>query len=252
MIWSRKHTVSIADVFGDEPVPAGGADVIRYNQWSTPLDGFVYPPFHTVIIDLRQPEADLLAAVDKGTRYEIRRAQREPLEYGVVGLDGGAIRAFCDFYNRFAMGKGLAPADPAWLEALARGGRLVLTQIRREGEVLVWHAYVRDATSAILQFSCSQETADPCLRQVIGRANRYQHWKDLVYFREQGLEKLDLGGWYGGSEDQKLRAINKFKEEFGGRIIAVHNGMVGVSWKGKLAVHLLRIRALRRGKLQTA
>jgi lipid II:glycine glycyltransferase (peptidoglycan interpeptide bridge formation enzyme) len=78
---------------------------------------------------------------------------------------------------------------------------------------------------------------------LVGRANRYLHWQDLLRLRESGCTALDLGGWHPG-DDTELLKINKFKEEFGGKVVEIYNSMMGISLKGKAALKLLALKRM--------
>src|SRR5229473_5862488 len=104
MMITRKKSVLIADLYCDEKPARIEADVARYNQWPTPMPGVRYSPFHTILIDITQEEAGLLAQMEKGTRYEIRRAYKEALftESLEAQRSEEALLEFCDFYDRSA------------------------------------------------------------------------------------------------------------------------------------------------------
>lgn len=250
MILSSKSGVRIADLYCGEQPPRIAADVVRYNQWPGPVPGWRYAPFHTMLIDLARPDPELLESMDKGTRYDIRRAVKD-------GFSDESLRAaasereldgFCDFYDQAAAFKGLPPVNRPWLRAMARAGALELTRVMDSGAVLAWHVYYRDPVHAVLLFSQSahRSSPEPAFRQKVSRANRYLHWKDMERFRIEGLPALDMGGWYAGREDGALLAINKFKEDLGGRVVETYNSMAGITLKGRLAVWYMRRKAERR------
>jgi lipid II:glycine glycyltransferase (peptidoglycan interpeptide bridge formation enzyme) len=239
MIVTRKKSVVIADLYCAETPARIAADVARYNHWPTPCPGFRCPPFHTILIDLTQPEMDLLAQMGKGTRYEIRRAGNESLLAESVENVASALAEFCDFYDRAAVLKNLPPMDRNRLGAMAGSGRLALTRVRVQEEApMAWHAYYADDRAAILLYSMSahRHSSNASFQQLVGRANRYLHWQDILRFRQKGLAVMDLGGWYGGTEDTALLRINKFKEDLGGKVVEIYNSMAGITLKGKLAV----------------
>ena len=81
---------------------------------------------------------------------------------------------------------------------------------------------------------------DKTERSMIGRANRWLHWRDIAAFKEQGYAIYDLGGWYAGSGDYEKLSINKFKEGFGGVIQINYNAVEPISLKGKVYLELRR------------
>jgi hypothetical protein len=76
---------------------------------------------------------------------------------------------------------------------------------------------------------------------MVGRANRYHHWQDIVKFKNLGIATYDLGGWYADTTDPAKININKFKEEFGGELVKHFNCRHGITTKGKLFLLLRKI-----------
>ena len=89
---------------------------------------------------------------------------------------------------------------------------------------MVWHAYHVGYDRATLLHSASVLRAESgqALRTKVGRANRYHHWRDILYFKQLGLRIYDFGGWYEKKEDRARLNINKFKEGFGGNIVKTY------------------------------
>jgi hypothetical protein len=81
-------------------------------------------------------------------------------------------------------------------------------------------------------------------RNVMGRANRWLHWRDMCVLKEQGVVTYDLGGWYSGHSDREKLRINAFKEEFGGTPTVEFSWVVGISLVGRLVVWLAGCRSL--------
>jgi len=76
---------------------------------------------------------------------------------------------------------------------------------------------------------------------LIGRANCFHTWHDILRFQRQGIETYDFGGWYGGTENAEKLRINRFKESFGGKVVPEFNYEVGVTIAGRLALALKAI-----------
>jgi len=229
----------IAEFWFDEPLPKRGVDVAVLRQFSRPVPNAVPRPFHSIEIDLQTPEETLLKAMDADTRYEIRRAEtKDQLEAEVLMQPSEALRQeFLRFHGAFAAEKNLQPATPALLDPLVAAGMLCLTRVLSQGEPLVWHSYVIAQGRARLLHSASLfRGGDNAQRNLVGRANRWLHWRDMMAFQSQGLRAYDMGGWYEGTDNAQLLAINRFKQGFGGVQVAQFNATVPLSWLGRLYI----------------
>lgn len=239
IVFARRWTCRVATAYFEAPAPPVRADVIRLVQLperpATPATSFF-----TVLIDLDCHAEALLGAMKDETRYKIRRAgARDGISYDAAHPAGPAlVDRFCDLHDRFAAGKGLPPADRGHLLSLARAGALDLSCVRRDGNDLVWHAHCRDGRRAMLLASASlyRMLEDSGARNLVGRANRWHHWRDILRFKEDGLRLYDLGGWYEGADDAERLRINRFKEEFGGTIVEHFNSEMPLTLRGRLAL----------------
>lgn len=241
MVLYEKSSLKVAEVFFDEPDPRASADIIRYHFRSAPVAHGQVTGLQTLLIDLKSHPDALLAGMNSNTRYEIRRAAKDTLIYEFQSApDAAWLQEFFGFYDQFAPGKDLPLANRVRLTALRRDGMLDLSRMRGDdGQVLVWHAYVRGATRARLLHSASlfrdlsKETAN-----LISRANRLNHWADMQRFRDDGLSIYDFGGWYAGQEDTAKLRINDFKRGFGGTVVPQYNSDCSGTWKGAAALSL--------------
>jgi hypothetical protein len=228
--------------FGEDSVPSAPVDILRHFHRLSPVPGLSCSSMQTILIELAPDPDVLLAAVSKDTRYEIRRAgEKDRLEYEVVEGTPQTVGEFAAYYAQFAALKGLPPLYPDYLCELARARALDLSVVRREGEVLVWHAYHRGRERVRLLHSVSlyRTTEDSARRNLVGRANRYHHWQDMCRFRADAIALYDFGGWYEGARDQEKVRINAFKQEFGGIIVPTFSCQQALTVKGQfvLALH---------------
>ncbi len=239
-----KFGLRLRDLFfsDGQGLPSQGIDLIHAVQSPTPRDGAT--DFYTSLIDLGRDEAQLLDSISKGFRYEIRRAADKDglLVQFVEALDAGMLARFAAHYDAFAAGKGLAPTNRAKLAALAARRALTLAIVGEpSGDgVAPWlaaHLYLVDGRRARLYHSASVAGEGP-ERQRIGRANKLLHWRALQHFKAAGLSTYDMGGI---SMGEALKAIDDFKQAFGGELTREYNCLLPVSWKGRLALRLLRL-----------
>lgn len=234
----------IGEVYFHDAGTMAGVDIIRYHQVRRPPGRGVSRSFSTLVIDLTQQETQLLGAVKKDCRMEIRRAAREGLLYQFCfPAEAVDVDIFSDFYDRFAAQAGLPPANRGRLRAIAESGALDLSaSLDGDGNVLARHAYFRAPERTRLLHSASlYREAASAGRALIGRANRHSHWCDIIRHKNDGVLLYDFGGFYSGSADAQKIGINHFKQEFGGRLITEFTCDVGASVVGRMA---LRIRSL--------
>jgi hypothetical protein len=229
-----------AEIYFDETGDLRGVDVARYVQRSAPLHGCRCEPFDTLLVDLRQTPEALLEGSNRDNRYKIKRAaERDGLRYEAHETRTPAILpSFCDFYDRFAAQKGLAPARREVLASYAEGGALDLSCMCDERDVLVWHAHYRTASRARLLHSASlfRASEDSESRARVGRANRLHHHRDMLRFRAAGIPTYDFGGWATDQSTPELANLNRFKGSFGGTVAREHNCVCARTLRGRAVV----------------
>jgi lipid II:glycine glycyltransferase (peptidoglycan interpeptide bridge formation enzyme) len=108
----------------------------------------------------------------------------------------------------------------------------------RDEEPLAYHVIIIADGRARLLHSASlfREGQSSEHRHYLGWASRYLHAQNMLYYRRQGYAQYDWGGWYSGTENESLLRVNRFKEEFGGKVVCEYDAMVGCSLSGSLAL----------------
>src|SRR6266404_291046 len=242
MVIYRNKFIRILECWNGEEPDWPDVDLIRRFQQPQPIDGMFCRDFYTILIDLRQDQTGLLAAMKRDTRYEIRRGAREGFIYDFYnGKDTAVFDEFCDFYDEFALRLNQPKLRRQWLALLASSNSLHFSRIAEDGgPSLVWHGYHRGQGRVTLLYSASLFAvgASSAFRNRMGRANRYQHWQDLLRFKQDQISLYDFGGWYEGQSDQKRLQINRFKEEFGGELVRNYICERALTWRGALFLRL--------------
>lgn len=250
MIFSTRMSVCIADLYFDEATPPTlelEVDIIRYNQWLTPVAGATCTPVSTIAVNLWRSTDELLSKMKDGARYKIRRAgAKDELSYEFWN-DGNseAIMRFADHFDRCAALKHIPGASLKRLWILARNGALDVSFVRDKfGELLAANSYiVTPSRVRILHTGASfRATTDQIRRALIGRANRYLYWRDMLRFREAGVRIFDFGGYYTGSQDEEKLRVNDFKAQFAGDILHEFNCERAVTLKGEVAIWAIKQR----------
>lgn len=192
----------------------------EYKQAKFNLKQFGYhkSSFFTKLIDLREAQDVLKSPMSKTMKYKIRRAKRE----GVVFEIEKNNLTIVPFYNEFAKtNHKLTAIDAGYIRSI--NSNLVVTKAVIGNETLVMHAYIIDRKigRVRLLFSASQPRSETDVDKnaMTGRANRFLHFEDMLYFKAENFEVYDFGGYAKDTTDKALQGINRFKDGFGGVLI---------------------------------
>lgn len=224
--------------FGGQ-LSASQSDVALAMFWSTPIPGASNAQSWTSLISLSDPIDKIWNTFHKEVRYEIRRAERELIEFhSDVEYDSVAMAEFKEDYVKLQRFKNLPRLNAAKLSHLAETGLLKITATTlANGSRCSWHAYICANGRARLLYSISKfySVHDAKERAAIGRANRYHHWRDIQAFKYSGFQYYDLGGVYVGSDADQLN-VSKFKEGFGGTLCPMFTATIPLTPIGKIAL----------------
>lgn len=244
----REKLVLVEEVwFDEEPETKQNVDVLHYIQRPHPIKGIQFDEFHTILIDLTKSSDDLWKNLGKTNRYKIKRAeQKDLIEYfywDTNNIDEHNLNNFLDFHDQFSVSQSLKKISRSRIRSLVDMEILDLSIVKsQDGTPLGWHAHCLIKNRVCFFSGASiKNHNDTAYQSMLGRANRYHHWQDILRFKNSGISIYDFGGWYAGNTDQKLLNINKFKEEFGGEVVKNFKSLHGVTLKGKLSVGLYKM-----------
>ncbi|MBP5599727.1 MAG: hypothetical protein J6X48_05535 [Lachnospiraceae bacterium] len=220
------------------------ADIIRYMRYTVgDVEGLKYEEKdETLINDLTLSEDELFMLYDKKVRNEIRRAEKEDISFYFYNAKEVAINAgkeevidkyydFCDGINKPELKNNLNRDE---FKAFVANGNIAISKAEY-GDGGVYHIYMYDDKTAMLWFSFSDYRNLEGKNQVAGWANRALHHKDMMAFKELGLEKYE---WGGISSSKEPNGIDKFKMNFGGTVTNVYYDFKGNTLKGKILIGL--------------
>jgi hypothetical protein len=200
--------LSLVDAFG----------IVIYRQVSdtTPKPCFFRKAFSTILINLAVDPDDLLNGFARQTRSQIKKAEHLGIDVAEASIDD-----LVPFYNTFARAKHIPTIKGASLRKMKTG--VTVTQAKLNGETLVMHCHLMDPDICRVRclFSASKRLtdSDPDKLKVIGYANRYLHWRDMLLFRGKGYRTYDFGGYSRRKDDQAKQQINQFKAGFSKNIV---------------------------------
>jgi len=234
--------------FDEEPPADAGVDILVHRYCSSPIPRARTVTFQTLRTDLTRPVNEIEATFDATCRCEIRRADsRDDLDYELIPEPLDRLEEFTRFYDEFARQRSIFLTNRHWLRRAAAVHRLTLSHSSRGSEQLVWHAYVCIGATACLIYSASWfRGRDSRYRSLVGRANRWLHWQDMLRFKRAGVHCYDWGGMFRDESTADRAGINQFKRMFGGRPMQNYDCTVPVNARGRI---WLTLRDARRGWL---
>ncbi|MEO8156423.1 MAG: hypothetical protein ABI648_01410 [Betaproteobacteria bacterium] len=226
--------------YDEEPPRNSGVDIVRYRCRHAAIANARHSPFLSLVTDLCAEANAIADQFGKDCRYKVRRADtKDELDTEFILEPENRLDEFGEFFDTFARQKGHEACDRQWLRAACKARQLVLTTATRHGEALVWHAYVIAGNSTWLQYtgSCFRNRESD-YRALVGRANRWLHWKDMLRFKELGMLRYDWGGMFEDESTPDRAGINEFKRTFGGRLARTYDCTVPVTLKGRIYLPL--------------
>ncbi len=220
------------------------ADILVIYQSPTIFEYGYHKSFWTLEHDLTKNSDDLFQCIGKNCRYKINRAdKKDHLTLSIIDNPNlESITSFVSFYNQFADDKGTSYCDNESLKQLQNHNMLAIATVQNsDDETLCSHALITNRYKVRLLHSASlfrsqfkNETA------LLARANRYLHWKELLFFKEKNYQIYDFGGYAYNTDEPSLIGINNFKQSFGGRLVEQYHLMIPLSWKGKIGCYYLK------------
>jgi hypothetical protein len=246
-IVSRSFPVTIRNYWlGQRPMKHAMPDIARLHSIPEPLKGARNIESWTLLNDLAETDSDIMALLHRDTRKQVRRAEREGISIERYDCqDLSVLNDFDFFYNKFSESKSEVrdvlkiSVQLHMLKKIAKAGMLQVSRaMGRDGEPLVYHVIVIVDGRARLLHTASlfREDQSSEHRHYLGWASRYLHAQNMLHYKRQGYFQYDWGGWYAGRDNESLLRVNRFKEEFGGKVVCEYDVMVGCSFRGNLAL----------------
>ncbi len=200
-------------------------------------------PQNTLINDLTIEQDALWSRISKNFKYEIRRAEKEQVVFKFfkgreIENQNELIELFKDTYNNMFLNKGMNNKfNIKMVDKLIEDDSVMFTVAYYENRPLVFHAYIIDKEDARLLYSASERWKDKDLSSLIGRMNKYIHWKDFLLFKELGIKRFDWGGIFSITEPN---GIDTFKMNFGGNPISYVNLISAESFIGQVVLFIAK------------
>lgn len=246
----KKYGFTLNEMYGAEKDTPNlpKADLHAYFQQQEPMQHHHRFTLHkqvlTLCIDLQQSEENLRKDMNRTTRYQLNKGARDNLK--VEHLDSPTIQDinnFEAFFNPFAEEKSIELCRTDKLKSLCNQGKLIISNVYHpDGRKMASHLYIATGVRAIMLYSCSGRFANADIPGLeIGRANRFLHWQDMLYFKAKGYDYYDFLGLSIDPGDESQQNVNKFKKGFGGFEIIEYQSFIPQNLRGTLLAIALKL-----------
>lgn len=173
---------------------------------------------HTVILDLEKSEEELLAAMRRQTRYEVRRAMKLGIEVE-SGNSEDLFREFHQVQKDTATRQHFVPPDLKTLlaerEAFAKNAKIYVAKIADEHQPIAYGLILIDGEEAEYY-----EAASTDLNRKLPGAYALQ-WQVIRDLKKAGIKRYNLWGIAPpGQPNHRYAGVTTFKTGFGGEIVA--------------------------------
>lgn len=182
---------------------------VREDKWHPFL---IKEENYTVELDLTKSKEKILDDFARTVKAQVRKSEED----GVICYFDNNIPKFVAFFNEFAKSKGLSPETNDRIAFF--GDALRISYAELNGQILAAHTYVYDPEQKIVRqmHSASKRFDENFDRNKIGRANKYLHYRDMLAFKDEGIEVYDFGGYSPPNSKDVIDSLLQFKLDFGG------------------------------------
>ena len=214
-----KHRISGFKVcqiwFAERPEDMKGFDRVMYYccKNDAEVKGFKKNASYTNVVNLSRPIEAITSEFNDTTRNEVRRAEKEKVEFRVNSDYDG----FLTLFNAFIKRKRLKL--PRITRGLLDSCKHILITGYYNGKLSAAHYYIIDDDLVWLLFSCSAEPGNALTNQMLSRSSRYLHYKAIEHSKANGYKRFSFSSLGNTKEDMESSSIACFKLGFGGDII---------------------------------
>lgn len=224
--------------------------LIRFYRCNIEYDKLFTGPFFskdynfTLYNDLSKSEDELFAAFKSNYRNEIRRASKDEVEIcwyspNMLLQNEKILKEFEKLHEQMLLEKNKADLVKNYnhnqiMEFIGQKS-FVLTRAEGDNSGIVYHGYLCDGKTAILQHSCSDFRNGTVNQTAAGRLNKLLHWEDMKHFKKLGFKIYDWGNTFDQGPVYS-NGIDRFKAGFGGISVRQVSAFKANSMVGVLAV----------------
>lgn len=201
--------------YDSQDIPQGLISIVHDSK--DKIEGALNRDHYTLDTDLHEDETVLFSKLSKNYKYEINKVINDyKLTHDtIININKEDMLKFQFEYNSFCRLKGIKNTfNKRLITELSEKNLLLLTRASLDGKNLAQHLYVVYEGQARLLYSVSNFRQSN-EEKLIGKANKWLHWEDMIYLKHNNFHELD---WGGVSSKELNDGIDIFKKRFGGTL----------------------------------
>lgn len=233
----KKYFLFIEDIYFADKLQKSDAHIVRYFQYSNSSDQIEdFKLFKTNIIRLNVSIDNISSHFRKSIKSEINQSQKN--DKTIVMFfnkpDDYTIDLFIDAYNEFAKLKNLPLPNRNKIKGMSNN--ILISNANINEKIVVWHLYIYDNDRIRLLYSSTIETKDKELYTRIAKANKFLHFEDIKYAKNNNFDIYDFGGL--NLQDNSVVGIDQFKLGFSKEIEESRHFIITNTFLGKIVVKI--------------
>jgi lipid II:glycine glycyltransferase (peptidoglycan interpeptide bridge formation enzyme) len=165
----------------------------------------------TIQINLEKSLEELWNNLDKDARWGVKKAKRENLQIKIIGDEKEIWKIFYKLYVKTITEGGIVPKS---LDDLEQETNKLFICLKNNNMIAGAAIKIKSKTVELFLNASSYD-------YLKYQPNNLLYWSIIVWAKKNNFKLFDLGGYQINAEKQsKLWYINRFKERWGGKIIA--------------------------------
>jgi len=194
--------------------------------------------FYTSIIDLRETEEIIRSNIRKSYLHLINQAKKK-FDIEIKYQDKPSpdqLAYFTKIYNDISEKKGYEFIQ--FDQLLRIKNQILISYALYKKDILSGQLYIYDKKRIRLlnSFIINNLNISDEMKIIIGSANKYQHYSDILYSKKLKFEIFDLGGLF--NYNYLAKGITFFKLGFSNNIEISKNFIIANTFKGKTILFL--------------
>ena len=168
--------------------------------------------YNSVLIDLSKTEDEILKAMHPRLQYDLQLAEKVGFQFlAITDASENECISSMNSFNAFAKTKGIPIMKKSWILAARKTKKLFITKILFEEKEVVSHIFL--CHNGVALNTHSYHNVNFTIEKAIKFGNKFLHWQDIIYFRNQGYKTYSFG-----PINPLLKGITQFKMNFGGQL----------------------------------